>query len=134
MSEMLAFGRDQILARQDILAVVDYVLSLSSSSPPQAIQKEASPLGKNIFSDNCASCHGENAKGNIELGAPDLTDNNWIYGGSRDAVFKSVWHGRKGHMPSWQERLSEVDRKILTLYLLDLLDIQAAENEEKENG
>jgi cytochrome c oxidase cbb3-type subunit 3 len=120
ISEMLAFGRDQMLSRNEIIEVIDYVQTLSSVSDQQASSEAAVKSGKAIFLENCASCHGENAKGIIDTGAPDLTDNYWIYGGSREAIFRSVWNGHKGHMPSWQKRLSIVDRKILTLYLLDL--------------
>ncbi len=51
---------------------------------------------------------------------PDLTDKFWIYGGDLQSVFDTVWHGRQGHMPTWEARLSAVDRKILALYLVDL--------------
>jgi len=75
--------------------------------------------GKKIFAANCVSCHGEDAKGNPELGAPNLTDKFWIYGGNLETIETTVWGGRQGLMPTWENRLSDVDRKILTLYLLD---------------
>ena len=59
-------------------------------------------------------------QGNTDFGAPDLTDQFWIYGGDLQSIFTSVWGGRQGHMPSWEARLSAVDRKILALYLVDL--------------
>jgi cytochrome c oxidase cbb3-type subunit 3 len=65
------------------------------------------------------SCHGNDAKGNPELGAPDLTDKSWINGGSLEAIDTTIWGGRQGRMPHWEGRLSELDRKILTLYILD---------------
>ena len=118
VSQMPAFGRDQMLKRPEVLKVVSYVYSLSN---PGA--KDVDPAnveaGKAIFAANCVSCHGENAKGNAELGAPDLTDKFWIYGGNLDTIDTTVWGGRQGHMPTWEGRLSELDRKILTLYLLD---------------
>lgn len=119
-SEMLAFGRDQILTRGEILKITDYVQSLSQAFPDQDGKKDDIASGKALFLENCSACHGEDAKGDIEMGAPDLTDSHWIYGGSRETIFKSVWNGRKGHMPGWQGRISEVDQKILTLYLLDI--------------
>ena len=125
LSEMMAFGRDQMLSRDEILAVTDYVLSLSDGTARAAAVSEDPTSGATIFMDNCASCHGENAKGNIDVGAPDLTDNYWIYGGGRDGVFNTVWNGHKGYMPAWQGRLPTVDRKILTLYLMDLANIKA---------
>ena len=63
--------------------------------------------------------HGEDAKGNPELGAPNLIDKFWIYGGDLETIDTTIWDGRQGLMPTWEGRLSELDRKILTLYLLD---------------
>ena len=76
--------------------------------------------GKEVFAANCASCHGENGAGKTDFGAPDLTDAFWIYGGDAQSVFSTVWNGRQGHMPTWETRLSALDRKILALYLVDL--------------
>jgi len=76
--------------------------------------------GKALFAANCVTCHGDNAKGNVELGAPDLTDRSWIYGGDVESIYDTVWGGRQGHMPSWDGRLSPLDRKILALYLFDI--------------
>ena len=67
----------------------------------------------------CVTCHGDDAKGKPDLGAPDLTDRFWIYGGSFEAIDTSIWGGRQGRMPSWENRLSNLDRKILALYLVD---------------
>ena len=116
VAQMMAYGRDQILPRADIEKVVSYVQSLSGTkdSSPETLD-----AGKKLFADNCASCHGGNAKGNTELGAPDLTDNIWIYGGDRQSLMNTLWNGRQGHMPSWENRLSSVDRKIQALYLFD---------------
>ena len=73
-----------------------------------------------IFAANCAACHGENAKGMTDTGAPNLTDSYWTYGGDRASIRQSVYHGRTGTMPSWEGRLSPTDIKLLTLYVLDL--------------
>ena len=54
------------------------------------------------------------------MGAPDLTDASWIYGGDAAAIRATVWGGRQGHMPTWEARLTPTDRKILALYLFDL--------------
>jgi len=117
-SQMPAFGRDQMLPRGDILKVASYVYSLSNP-PSKQVDPKNVEAGKAIFAANCVSCHGENAKGNPELGAPNLTDKFWIYGGSLETIDTTIWGGRQGHMPTWEDRLSELDRKILTLYLLD---------------
>jgi cytochrome c oxidase cbb3-type subunit 3 len=118
-SQMLAFGRDGMLQRPDIDNLVAFVRSQSNPVPNEAAAKQVE-AGKALFAANCASCHGDNAKGSTDLGAPDLTDANWIYGGDAQSIHTSIWGARQGHMPSWEARLSELDRKILTLYLLDL--------------
>jgi cytochrome c oxidase cbb3-type subunit 3 len=53
------------------------------------------------------------------MGAPNLTDQFWIYGGNLETIDTTIWGGRQGHMPTWESRLSNLDRKILTLYLVD---------------
>jgi cytochrome c oxidase cbb3-type subunit 3 len=117
-SQMPAFGRDQILQRTDIENVVAYVLSLSDpKEKPMADNAEA---GKAVFAANCVICHGSDAKGKAGVGAPNLTDGFWMYGGDGTSIYNTVWGGRQGHMPTWESRLSPVDRKILALYLVDL--------------
>jgi cytochrome c oxidase cbb3-type subunit 3 len=118
VGQMLAFGHDQILQRRDVENVVAYVQSLSD--PAIEATPERLAAGKEIFAANCVACHGETGAGNVEFGAPNLTDKFWIYGGDRQSIFATVHGGRQGHMPSWEGRLSPVDRKILALYVLDL--------------
>jgi cytochrome c oxidase cbb3-type subunit 3 len=118
---MLAFGKDGMLPRGDIENVVAYVRSLSKLTDGSTdATPELVAAGKEVFAKNCVSCHGETATGKEDVGAPNLTDNFWIYGGDTASVFTSVWGGRQGHMPTWDGRLSPVDRKILALYLVDL--------------
>jgi cytochrome c oxidase cbb3-type subunit 3 len=76
--------------------------------------------GRAIFAANCASCHGDDGKGKTEVGAPNLTDKIWIYGGDAQSILTTVWNGRQGHMPTWENRLNPVERKILALYIFDL--------------
>jgi cytochrome c oxidase cbb3-type subunit 3 len=120
VAQMLAFGRDQILQRPDVENVVSYVQSLSGAPASKQLPPQALEAGKAVFAANCASCHGDDGKGKTELGTPDLTDNVWIYGGDRQSIYKTVWSGRQGHMPTWESRLGPVERKILALYLADL--------------
>jgi cytochrome c oxidase cbb3-type subunit 3 len=107
-----------MLPRADVLKVASYVYSLSNPDA-KTIDPQTIEAGKKIFAANCVSCHGDNAKGNPEVGAPNLTDKFWIYGSDLETIDSTIWGGRQGHMPSWEGRLSELDRKILTLYLLD---------------
>lgn len=118
-SQMPAFGRDGMLKLPDIDKIVAYVRSLSVRDAKD-IPADKVEAGKALFAANCASCHGENAKGNPEVGAPDLTDPGWIYGGDAQAIENTIWSGRQGLMPTWEDRLSPLDRKILALYLFDL--------------
>ncbi len=117
-SQMLAFGSDGLLTRDEIRTVVDYVQSMSGV--------EATPdrltAGEEIFTLNCASCHGDRGRGMQELGAPNLTDATWLYGGGNEAMFDTVYHGRQGWMPAWEGRLSLAERKILTIHIQDLAE------------
>lgn len=117
VSQMLAFGRDEILDRNQIRDVAAYVQSLGGSAeiPPEAVAR-----GREIFAANCVACHGEDAAGSRDVGAPDLTDANWIYGGDRQSIYTTVYSGHQGHMPHWEQRLSDSERRILALYVLSL--------------
>jgi cytochrome c oxidase cbb3-type subunit 3 len=118
VSQMPAFGRDQVLQRADIENVVAYLLSLSEPKvKPVAGNAEA---GKTVFAANCAVCHGPDAKGKADVGAPDLTDRLWMHGSDESSIYMTVWGGYQGHMPTWEQRLSPEQRKILALYLVDL--------------
>jgi cytochrome c oxidase cbb3-type subunit 3 len=116
-AQMPAFGRDQILEGGDIGPLVAYLRHLSGLEEAEA---ETVEQGAALFAENCASCHGEAAKGDITLGAPNLTDGVWIYGGDRRTLYKTLYDGRQGHMPHWSERLSPVQLKVLALYVHSL--------------
>ena len=121
VSQMPDFGRDKLLKPEEIETVVDYVRSLSQPAPANDISRTKIENGKTVFANNCSPCHGMDAKGTPKLGAPNLTDNAWIYGGDMQTIYTTVWDGRQGRMPTWEARLSPVERKILTLYLVDLM-------------
>ena len=115
--EMLAFGRDGILKRDEIETVANYVLSLSG----KAFNLKLSLAdGGKIFAQNCAACHGDAGKGNRELGAPDLTDPIWLYGGKPADLIATITNGRKGVMPAWEARLDPVTVKALAVYVHSL--------------
>jgi len=118
-SQMPAFGRDGILSRKDIESVVAYVRSLSGLSTDH-MSPDAVAAGRAVFAANCAACHGEDGKGNTEVGSRNLTDRSFLYGSDAQSLVATVFNGRQGHMPTWEDRLSLLDRKILTLYLVDL--------------
>lgn len=116
VSEMMAFGRGGILETDQVRAVAAYVRSLSKLPMGEA-DKARIPAGKEIFAENCVACHGEDARGSTDAGAPNLTDETWIYGSDPQTVFTTIYSGRQGHMPSWEGRLSPVDIKMLALYV-----------------
>jgi cytochrome c oxidase cbb3-type subunit 3 len=119
-AQMPSFGADGMLNREEVRSASAYVYSLSHedySTPENIGRIEA---GKEVFIANCAVCHGENARGNRDLGAPNLTDPYWIYGGDLQTIVNSVHGGRQGHMPTWDERLTEGNIKILALYVHSL--------------
>ncbi|MDE2154576.1 MAG: cytochrome-c oxidase, cbb3-type subunit III [Xanthomonadaceae bacterium] len=80
---------------------------------------EAQQLGQRLFEDNCAACHGRAGKGNQLVGAPDLTDHDWLYGGDGKAITASIRGGRHGVMPPWAS-LGEDNVKNLAQYVLSL--------------
>lgn len=119
-SEMLGFGRNQILTRDQVNEVIAYIRGLSDEKSEKQTPPQRNEAGGKLFAAQCATCHGKDAKGMTTVGAPDLTDRTWIYGGDPQSVFTSVWNGRQGYMPAWETRLTGIERKILVLYLLDL--------------
>ena len=120
IAEMLAFGDLGMLDLKQRRALTSFIISLSRPDELDQKNMERLPEGKELFAENCASCHGDNGEGIQDVGAPNLADNFWIYGGDADTILATLKHGRKGIMPYWEERLSEADRRLLTLYVRDL--------------
>ena len=120
IGQMPAFGRDAMLERRQVEDVSSFVYSLSHPDFVTAKTADQIDAGRGVFAENCASCHGENAQGNQEMGAPNLTDAYWIYGGDLRTIIKAVQGGREGHMPTWEGRLTAAEIRTLTLYVLDL--------------
>jgi len=113
---MPRFGLDGILKANEIADAAQHVLSFSDKAADAA----AAERGAKIFADNCAVCHGENGKGNKELGAPNLTDGIWLYGGKPADIEKTIETGRGGVMPYWTGRLDPVTIKMLAAYVHSL--------------
>lgn len=113
LSLMPAFGTDGMLTAAQIGAVADHVLALSGQGPDNA-------EGAALFADNCASCHGDLGKGEPTLGAPNLTDQIWLYGGTRQAIITQITKPKMGVMPSWAQRLSDVEVKQVATYVHSL--------------
>jgi len=115
-SAMPKFGLDKVLDAAQLSDVANYVRSLSHLQTDATADKR----GEAIFAEQCAACHGPDAKGNQEMGAPNLSDAIWLYGNSQEAVTQSVRTGRGGIMPAWVDRLDPVSIKMLTLYVHSL--------------
>lgn len=116
IGDMPRFGLDQLLTKEQISDAAEYVLALSGNEHDAA----AAERGKTIYEENCLACHGDNGKGNQELGAADLTDAIWLYGSSKADIMKSIETGRGGVMPAWGPRLDENTIKKLTVYVHSL--------------
>jgi len=122
-SEMPAFGRDELLEKEDIAAVVNYVLSLSGT-PKDA---EMVAAGEVVFADNCSSCHMDDGSGDRSMGAPNLADAIWLYGGDYDALYETVYNSRYGQMPAWATRLNEAEIRAVSAYVHGLGGGEASE-------
>jgi cytochrome c oxidase cbb3-type subunit 3 len=104
---------------QGVKEVAAFVLSLSG----REVDATAAEAGKVKFA-MCAACHGAEGKGSVEmgipLGAPNLTDNVWLYGGSQRAVETSIANGRAGVMPAWDKILGEQKVHVISAYVYSL--------------
>lgn len=109
-NQMPSFGKDKILSKAQINEIIDHVLSLSNKNLPN-------DNGAKLYAQNCASCHGINGKGNQELGAPNLSDEIWLYGSSRQDLYHTIYYSRAGVMPYWSTRLENAVIKQLSLYV-----------------
>ena len=112
-SQMPAFGRDEMLKANQVDDLTEYVVSLSHRSADRAAVARAQPL----FAEQCAACHRPQGLGNPTLGAPNLTDGDWLYGSDRKSIQEQIYNGRGGVMPAWGGRLSPETIKALTVYI-----------------
>ena len=115
-SEMPAFGRDELLEKEEIDQVVNFVMSLSGE-PQDASKVEA---GAVVFEDNCSSCHMEDGTGDRSQGAPNLADAIWLFGGDYASLSETVTNSRYGVMPAWTSRLSEAQIRAVSAYVHQL--------------
>ena len=120
IGQMPAFGRDQMLNREQVRNAAAYVYSLTNPDYSTPENLDRIDAGHEVFVSTCAACHGDNGQGNVDVGAPNLTDARWIYGGDLDTIIASVHGGRQGHMPTWDERLTTAEIRTLAVYVHDL--------------
>jgi cytochrome c oxidase cbb3-type subunit 3 len=115
-SQMPRYGLDKLLDDRQIDDAAEYVLSLTGkASDPAAVGR-----GQKVHVEQCAACHGPDGKGKQEQGAPNLTDEIWLYGSSKPAIVESIRTGRGGMMPAWAGRLDSVTLKSLAVYVHSL--------------
>ncbi len=113
LSQMPSFGLDQILKKDEIEAVTEYVLSLSGKAP-------YNKNGDAIFKANCIACHGADGKGDRKFGAPNLTDAISLYGNDKSDINYTITYARAGVMPYWTGRLDNETIKALAIYVHSL--------------
>ncbi|NNG02661.1 MAG: cytochrome-c oxidase, cbb3-type subunit III [Inquilinus sp.] len=112
-SEMPGFGELGILTEAEISDVADYALSLSGSAGNAA----AIARGAEVFEFQCAACHGDQGTGMEDVGAPNLADRIWLYGGEREQIVAQIAQPEHGVMPGWSGRLDPAAIKMLTVYV-----------------
>ena len=115
-NSMPAFGRDGLLTPKEIDDLVHYVVNLSGREADPAAVTRAAP----IYATQCVSCHGADGKGNRQLGAPNLTDHEWLFGGEPRDIQQTIYSARNAHMPAWQGRLDDPTIKALAVYVHSL--------------
>jgi cytochrome c oxidase cbb3-type subunit III len=101
-------------AKDDVIA---YVLSLSGTEKPAADVLER---GQKLFNGICVACHGPQGKGNPVLGAPDLTDDVWLYGKTHAVLLAGIEQGRNGQMPAHKPLIGETRARLAAAYVWSL--------------
>lgn len=101
-------------------AVIEQVAAYVKSLNGYKMDQQLVSAGKMKFQEICAVCHGQNGKGNPILGAPNLTNDTWLYGGSTKTIKETIIKGRNGQMPAQQNLLSKEKIRVLAAYVYSL--------------
>ena len=109
-------GWGPILGEEKVSQVAHYVRQISGQEHDTGL----AATGKGIFSQNCAACHGADAKGMKQLGAPNLTDETWLYSGTLDGITHSIRNGLNNNMPAQKDLLREEKIHVLAAYVYSL--------------
>jgi cytochrome c oxidase cbb3-type subunit 3 len=120
LSQMPAFGRDSILNARQIGDVTEYAISISAARTRLDPDMSAAARGAVIYQEQCAICHGATGAGDRTVGAPSLTDDLWLYGGSREEIRRQIETGRGGVMPSWEARFDAGTLRALAYYVHEM--------------
>jgi cytochrome c oxidase cbb3-type subunit 3 len=104
------------LGEEGLPQVVAYVRQLSGQDVDTALAEAGAPR----FNMVCAACHGNDGAGNPMLGAPNLTNDIWLYGGDAEAITETITNGRNGNMPSHADTLNRDERQLVAAYVMSL--------------
>jgi cytochrome c oxidase cbb3-type subunit 3 len=113
-----------VLGGEGVKNVASYVRSLSG----QTVDSLRAQLGKPLFLQNCSACHGMDGKGNQQIGAPNLTDPIWLYGGTEATIIETITKGRGSasavtRMPAHKDDLDKGKIHLLTAYVWRLSNV-----------
>ncbi len=109
-------GWAAVIGEPGVEEAVAYVQTLSG----QQADATKAAAGQVHFQTLCSACHGMDGKGNPLLGAPNLTDGSWLYGGDAATLKQTLMYGRNGQMPAWGDKLGEQRIKLLAAYVTKL--------------
>lgn len=108
-----------VIGEDGIRNVAGYVRSLSGRDIPEGVNVDLEQ-GQKLFATNCVACHGPDGKGTQAMGAPNLTDNIWLYGSSFGQIQQTLRYGRNGRMPAQQDTLGNDKVHLLAAYVYSL--------------
>ncbi len=106
----------EVLEEDELAQVIEYVVGLAGGENDATLAE----AGAVVFEDNCTACHGDGGVGDRDLGAPNLTDAIWLFGGDRATITETIANGRGGVMPNWNAKLSESQISAVTAYVHQL--------------
>lgn len=109
-------GWGKVIGEDGVVSVTEYVLKISGQKyDPQHISS-----GQKVFDQTCTACHGKDGKGQHSMGAPNLADDIWLYGGDRQGIQHSIRNGLNNQMPAQKDMLREEKIHLLTAYVYQL--------------
>ncbi|MFO0511880.1 MAG: cytochrome-c oxidase, cbb3-type subunit III, partial [Gammaproteobacteria bacterium] len=106
----------EVLGEKGVGDVAAYVMTLSGR---KASAGDAT-VGAAQYATYCVACHGSDGRGNMAVGAPDLTDGIWLHGGSEARIRETIALGRQNNMPAQESRLGDTRIRLLAAYVLSL--------------
>lgn len=115
-SIMPSFGSDELLSKEELKDVTQYVLSIAGREH----EADMAERGAEVFEIQCSGCHGLDGKGDRTQGAPNLTDAIWVFGSEPRQIYETIYYARNSVMPAWNERLDAATIKKLAVYVHSL--------------